>query len=313
MKKWIYILVGILAIFVIIYLSLLRREKGTFSVGVTENFLQLDSASVDRIEFRRFGSRMVLEEEGPQWYVVEPDSYRANNDAVGRFLGLAGHLKVGEIISSNPGKQYWFQVDSLTGTSLDFLSRGRIRASVVIGKTSEDGINGYLRKTGSGDVYLADVDFVRMAQRSINQWRDARLFTFDADQIKDIQWNRARDGFRLMRADSLWELSRYPYDEVTAADTQAAKAYTRTLANMRADNFPFKTQLGGVNLQAGEPLLVITLQDGGQVRLFAAESPGEENRFWVTTDKDKNVFTLYEYNFNMLNKTPEDFLPKPES
>ena len=152
-----------------------------------------------------------------------------------------------------------------------------------------------------------------MAQRSINQWRDTRIFTFDADQIKDIQWNRARDGFRLMRTDSLWELSRYPYDEVTAADTQAAKAYTRTLANMRADNFPFKTQLGGVNLQAGEPLLVITLQDGGQVRLFAAESPGEENRFWVTTDKDKNVFTLYEYNFNMLNKTPEDFLPKPES
>jgi len=312
MKKWIYILVSILAIFVIIYLFLLRKEKGTFSVGVTENFLQLDSASVDRIEFERFNSRMVLQEERPQWYVVEPDTYRANNDAVGRFMGLAGHLKVGEVISSNPGKQYWFQVDSLTGTRVDFLSQGRLLASVVIGKTSEDGINGYLRKTGSDDVYLTGVDFVRMAQRSINQWRDTRIFTFDADQIKDIQWNRARDGFRLMRTDSLWELSRYPYHEVTAADTQAAKAYTRTLANMRADNFPFKNQLGGMNLQAGEPLLVITLQDGDQVRLFAAESPGEENRFWVTTDKDKNVFTLYEYNFNMLNKTPEDFLPKPE-
>jgi hypothetical protein len=313
MRKWIYILVGILAIFVIIYLFLLRKEKTTFSVGVTENFLQLDSASVDRIEFQRFNSRMALQEEKPQWYVVEPDTYRANNDAVGRFLGLAGHLKVGEIISSNPGKQFWFQVDSLTGTKLDFLSRGRSVASVVIGKTSDDGINGYLRKTGSDDVYLTGVDFIRMAQRSINQWRDARIFTFDADQINDIQWDRSKDGFRLMRSDSLWELSRYPYKEVAAADAQAAKAYARTLANMRADNFPFKNQLGGMNLQAGEPLLVITLQDGDQVRLFAAESPGEKNQFWVTTDKDKNVFTLYEYNFNMLNKTPEDFLPKPES
>jgi hypothetical protein len=273
----------------------------------------LDSASVDRIEFRRFGSRMVLEEEGPQWYVVEPDSYRANNDAVGRFLGLAGHLKVGEIISSNPGKQFWFQVDSLTGTSLDFLSQGRLLASVVIGKTSEDGINGYLRKTGSDDVYLADVDFVRMAQRSINQWRDTRLFTFDADQIEEIRWSQGRNGFRLVKADSLWQLSRYPYQDVSAADAQAAKAYARTLADMRADNFPFKTQLGRVDLRAGEPLLVITLQDGSQVRLFALESPGEAKQYWVTTDQYQGVFTLYEYNFKLLNKTAEDFLPRPES
>jgi hypothetical protein len=68
-----------------------------------------------------------------------------------------------------------------------------------------------------------------------------------------------------------------------------------------------------VDLRAGEPLLVITLQDGSQVRLFALESPGEGKPYWITTDQYQSVLTLYEYNFNMLNKTPEDFLPKPES
>jgi hypothetical protein len=220
---------------------------------------------------------------------------------------------VGEMISSNPGKQYWFQVDTLTGTGLDFLSAGHLLASVIIGKTSEDNINGYLRKTTSDDVYLTDANFVRMAQRNINQWRDPRLFTFDGDQINEIQWNQGRIGFRLIRTDSLWELSRYPYQETSAADTQAAKAYARTLADMRADDFPFKSQLSGVDLKAREPLLVITLRDGDQVKLFAVEGPGEGNQYWVATSQDNEVFTLFEYNFKLLNKTPEDFLPKPES
>jgi len=313
MKKWVYILVSILVIFVIIYLLLVRKEKGTFSVGVTENFLQLDSATVDRIEFRRFESKMVLREEKQQWYVVEPDSYRADNDAVGRLLGLAGHLKAGEIISSNPGKQFWFQVDSLTGTGLDFFSGAHRLASVVVGKMSEDGMNGYLRKTDSDDVYLVDVGLIGMAQRSINQWIDRRLFTFDAADIKEIEWSRSENRFRLIRDDSLWQLSRYPYQEALPADAQAANAYARALANMRADNFPFKTQIEGLMLETGEPLLKITLQDGRQVRLFAVESSVQQNQYLVTTDQDKTVLTLYEYNFKLLIRNPEDFQPKPES
>jgi hypothetical protein len=310
MKNPIKILVALLVVFAVVYFLLVHKEKKTFSPGRTENFLALDSAAVDRIEFSKFESKLVLRKVNDMWYMVEPDSHRADNNAVGRLLSLAGRLEVGEIISSNPQKQFWFQVDSLTGTGLDFFSGQEQLASLVIGKTSEDRMNGYLRKSNSDRVYLADVGFIGMAQRSVNEWRDRRIFTFDAQQIKEIESNYEGNRARLVRGDSLWQLSLYPYQETSQADAEAAERYVRTLADLRADDFPFKTQYQGIDFEKGQPVVKVTLGDDREIRLFAVPFTGGENKYLVKTDQDQSVFTLYEYNFKQLTIRPEDLQPK---
>ncbi len=312
MKKPIYVLVGVLVIFLIVYFLLVQKEKKTFSPGKTENFLGLDSAAVDRIELRKFDTKLAFQKENLRWYMVAPDSHRADGDALGRLLSLASRLEAGEIISSNPEKQFWFQIDSLTGTGLNFLHGEDLLASMVLGKTSEDLMNGYLRKAGSADVYLTDAVFVRMAQRSVNQWRDRKIFTFDPEQIEKIELKYEGDRIRLVREDSLWQLGRYPYQETSGADAEAVESYARTLANMRADDLPFKTQFQGIEFERGEPLLKISLEDGREIKLFAVPSPAEEDKYFVKTDEDKSVFTLFDYNFKQLIKKPQDFQPKEE-
>ncbi len=314
MKKPVYLLFGILVIFVIIYFLLVQKERKTFSPGRVENFLQLDSADVERIEFRKFESKLVLHKENQRWYMVEPDSHRADNNAVGRLLSAASRLEVGEIISSNPEKRFWFQVDSLTGTGLDFFSGESRLASLVMGKISDDRMHGYIRKTGSDDVYLAEVGFVRMAQRSVNEWRDRRIFTFESDQVKEIEFAHDKEKFKLFREDTLWRLSRYPYEQTIAADAGAAETYVQTLANIRADDFPFKSQIQGLPLEAGQPIIKLTFRDDREEKLFAVPSmTQEEKRFFVKTDQDRSVFTLLEYNYKRLTKSLEDFQPKEES
>jgi hypothetical protein len=313
MKKTIYLLLGILVVFIILYLLLVQKEKRTFSVGKTENFLDLDSAAVDRIEFSKYGTKLALQKQNQMWYLTEPDVHRAEYNAVGRLLSLSSHLEVGELISSNPEKQYWFQVDTLTGTVLNFFSQEDILASVVLGKISDDRIHAYLRQTSSNDVYLAPVDFIHLTQQSINQWRARRIFTFDAEQIREIEFNYEPKSFKLVKEDTLWQLSRYPYREILQIDLQTAEEYVRTLANMRADNFPFRSQIEGLEFETGEPLLKIILQDGNEVRLFAIKSLAEENQYFVKTDQDRSVFILFEYNFKQLNKKPDDFQSKQES
>ncbi len=310
MKKPIHVLVGLLVVFVVAYFLLMHKEKKAFSPGRTENFLALDSAAVDRIEFRKFESRLVLRKENDMWYMVEPDSHRADNSAVGRLLSLAGRLEVGEIISSNPEKQFWFQVDSLTGTGLDFFAGKDRLASLVMGKMSEDRINGYLRKANSDQVHLADVGFIGMAQRSVNEWRDRRIFTFDAGQIKEIESDYEGNRTKLVRGDSLWQLSRHPYRETSQVDAEAVERYVRTLADMRADDFSFRTQFQGIEFEKSPPIVKVTLQDGRETKLFAVPIPGGENKHLVKTDQDQSVFTLYEYNFKQLPIKPEDLQPK---
>jgi hypothetical protein len=312
MKKSLFILLGFLVIFLIIYFLFVQKEKKIFSPGRTENFLNLDSATVDRIEFRRFQSKLAFQKENQRWYMVSPDSHRADSDAMARLVGLASNLAVGEMISSNPGKQYWFQVDTLTGTGLYFFGGNEILASLIIGKMSDDRMSGYLRKTDSYEVYLTSAEFVQIGQRSIDQWRDRAIFNIDAGQIKEIEWDRDGNKSKLTKEDTLYQVGRYPYQEMSEADSQKVANYVQVLALMKADAFPYKSQLQEIEFDKGKPLLTITLQDETNVRLFVVKTSDEDNKYYVKTDQDNSVFTLFEYNFKQLTKDIEDFLTKEE-
>ncbi len=312
MKKPLYILLGILAIFVLIYFLLVQEEKTTFRPEKVENFLQLDSASVNRFQFTLFDTRLAFEKVGPQWYMVEPDSFRADNRVIGQMLSMASHLEVGEIISTNPDKQFTFQVDSLTGNQLDFYDSENLLASVVIGKISEDLLHAYLRKTDSDEVYLAKGIFNRIAHRKTDLWKDRGIFTFDARQAEEIEF--ARDGrkFRLTKEDTLWQLSRHPYQEVTPADRQAVQDYIETLTNIKADAFATRPEAEAFTLMKPGFELKLTFSDGSQEKFTVAQDRTEDDRYLGKNDRDKNVFVLFEYSFKRLAKSFEDFQPKQE-
>lgn len=313
MKKPTYVLLGSLLLFVIIYFILVQKEKKTFSPGKVENFLQLDSASVNRIEFKKYDTRLVFQKINHQWHMVEPDSYRADKGALGQLLSMTSRLEVGELISSNQEKQFLFQVDTLMGTGINFFAGEKLLASLVIGKLSDDYLHVYLRKTDSDEVYLAPEILNRIANRKITQWRNRAIFIFDPAQVNEIELNQGKDKFKLTRKDTLWQLSQYPYRESSVADGEAVEDYVKTLKEMRADNFAKTPEIEDVDFQKFDLLLKLTFLDGHQERLFATRRDEEDNRYLVKTDQDKSVFILFEHNFKRLAKKFKDFLPKEET
>ncbi|KPL01033.1 MAG: hypothetical protein AMJ91_01980 [candidate division Zixibacteria bacterium SM23_73_3] len=313
MKKPTYVLLGSLLLFVIIYFILVQKEKKTFSPGKVENFLQLDSASVNRIEFKKYDTRLVFQKINQQWHMIEPDSYRADKGALGQLLSMTSRLEVGELISSNQEKQFLFQVDTLMGTGINFVAGEKLLASLVIGKLSDDYLHVYLRKTDSDDVYLAPEILNRIANRKITQWRNRAIFIFDPAQVNEIELNQGKDKFKLTRQDTLWQLSQYPYRESSVADGEAVEDYVKTLKEMRADNFARTPEIEDVDFQKFDLLLKFTFLDGHQERLFATRRDEEDNRYLVKTDQDKSVFILFEHNFKRLAKKFKDFLPKEET
>jgi len=299
-------------VFVIIYLLLIQKEKKTFSPGKVENFLKLDSAQVNRIEFGKFGTKLIFQKTNQQWYMLEPDSFRADNNTIGQLLSVFSHLEVGEKISSNREKQFVFQVDTLTGTRLDFFRGENQLASVVIGKMSSDRLHAYLRKTNSDDVYLVRRHFIRMVKRKIDQWRDRGIFTFDPKHLREIKLSRGKEEFKLTREDTLWQLSLYPYQESFQADSKKTEDYLRTLADMKADEFARKPEIEEIDFKKPQFMLKLTFLDGHEETLFATQKRKEDNRYFVKTDQNKSIFVLFEYTFKRLAKKLEDFQPKEE-
>lgn len=313
MKKPIYFLLGILLIFVIVYLLLIQKEKKTFAPEKMENFLELDSAQVNRIEFQKYGTKLVFRKVKDFWYISQPDSFRADRNAIGQLLSSASHLEAGELISSNREKQVFFQVDSFTGTGLDFFSGEKRLASVVLGKTSSDLLHGYLRKTNSDDVYLVKSLFSRLAERRIDKWRDRIIFPFDPKQIKEMELSLGNEKYKLTKEDTLWRVSLYPYQESYSADGKLVEDYVQSLANMKADDFATKPEIATLDFQKFEFLLAFTFQDGHTEKLFVTRREQTGDRYYVKSDKDNSIFVLFEYNLKRLVKKPDDFRYKKEN
>ena len=312
MKKPLYILLGLLAIFVIVYFLLIQKEKKTFRQEKVENFLQLDSAAVNRFEFNLFDTKLAFEKVGQQWHMTRPDSCRADNRAIEQMLSMATHLEVGEIISSNPEKQFVFQVDTVMGNRLDFFDGENLLASMVIGKMQEDRLHAYLRKTDSDDVYLAKGLFSSIANRRLDLWKDRSLFVLDPKKASEIELSHDQNKFRLTKEDTLWLVSAHPFQESLPADGGAVEEYLGTLAGMKLDEFVKAFQSAGVSFNEPQLELKLILPDGEQETVVAVAQGGEESRYFVKTDRDKNIFFLYEFNFKRITKTFEDFLPEEE-
>jgi hypothetical protein len=312
MKKPLYLLLGLLAIFVIVYLLLIQKEKKTFRQEKVENFLQLDSAAVNRFEFNLFDTKLAFEKVDQQWYMTRPDSCRADNRAIEQMLSMATHLEVGEIISSNPEKQFVFQVDTLMGNRLDFFDGQNLLASMVIGKMQEDRLHAYLRKTDSDDVYLAKGLFSHIANRRLDLWKDRSLLVLDPKQASHIELDQNGKKFRLTKEDTLWFASAHPYQESVPADGGTVDDYIETLANMKIDDFVRAFQYGEISFDRPKLELMLTFPGGEQEKVAAVAGGGEESRYYVKTDRDKNVFILYEFNFKRIVRAFEDFLPEEE-
>ncbi len=312
MKKPLYILLGILAVFVIVYFLLVQKEKKTFRPEKVENFLQLDSAAVNRFEFNLFDTKLAFEKVDQQWYMRRPDSCRADNRAIEQMLSMASHLEVGEVISSNPDKQFVFQVDTLMGNRLDFFDGENLLASMVIGKMQEDFLHAYLRKTDSDDVYLAKGLFSGIANRRLDLWKERSLLVLDPKQASEIELSQDQKKFRLSREDTLWLLSAHPYQESFPADGEVVEDYLETLSSIKADEFVRGSRMHGVNFKTPQLELMLTFSDGQQEKLLAIDESGDGSRYFVKTDQDRNVFILYEFNFKRIAKTLQDFQPKEE-
>jgi hypothetical protein len=307
MKKPVLILLGILLLFLIVYFFLIQKERKTFAPVNAKSFLTLDSAGVDKIEFSKFDTKMVLQKFGENWFMVEPDSFRADDKTIGQLLSAVSHLEVGEMISSNPQKQSFFQVDNFTGTTISFFTPTGLQASLVVGKTSGDFLHTYLRKANSDQVYLGSGILSSIIQKNTEEWKDRSIFAFDPGRIKELEFGDKDERFRLIKSDSLWNLSLSPYRESTKANQAAVNDYLLTLSNIKGDAMAKRPEVAQLDFGKPEFELTVTLSDGRTVKLLVAQIYSGADRYYAKTDQAANVFVLYEYTFKRLNKKPADF------
>ena len=291
MKRNTWILLAVLALLAVVTILVLNRPGEQSSPGFLEEpLVRFDSAAVDRLEITSAQGRVVLARQGSRWMVEEPLSAPADEAVIGTAIGKSASILLKSLVSSNPQKQFLFQVDS-TATLVRIFDHGTERAAFRVGKLGTSYRDTYVRREGSDDVYLADGVLTYVFAKPTRDWRDKSIFRTDQAAIQSVDFRYGDTTFTLTKADTLWLLNGSPTVETTVT------SFLTSLANFQADAFVDSA----VALKAAEAQIHV----GSTTLDFFRTST---DKYTVRSSSSPQLFEIYNWRANQILKRARDFV-----
>lgn len=293
MKKNTYTLLGILAVLVVVAIFLMNRPGETNISAENSSFLiPVDSLAVDKIELNSPKGKVTLEKKGSEWFLTDPVNYRADQASVASVINQSKHLIVKEIVSSNPGKQSIFQVDS-TGTAVTIYQNGRQHAQFVVGKPGQNYSETYVRKERSNDVVVVQGALTYSFNKAAKDWRDKTVSNVPKETIKEIAYQYSGEKFSLVMKDSVWMIGN---DKAKSAEVTSLLS---AVSNIQADDFIDTTI-------SPAPKIAATITVGGvQIRLSEAK---EKDNYYAQTSNSPQWYELQGWRAKQILKHKKDLI-----
>jgi hypothetical protein len=293
MKKNSLILVATLLILGLAAYLVMQQPGETSSTGDDgEKLASYDSAAVDKIEIHSPAGAITLANEAGTWMVIAPTRHRADGSAVASAIGRGRNVRLTGLVSTNPGKQGVFQVDSL-GTRVLVYEHGTLKAGFVIGKPGPSWTETYVRRDGSTDVYLGEGPLSYLYAKSLKDWRDRTILREAEGTVKTIRYQYGDTVFALQFRDSLWTV-----DDQRANDA-TVRGVVSSLSNLQADDF-----IDTLYTPSRGPAAVVTVGTR-QVRFYFDRAAG---RYAVQASQDPQWFEIQSWKGDQVLKRRKEFL-----
>ncbi|MBU1471987.1 MAG: DUF4340 domain-containing protein [candidate division Zixibacteria bacterium] len=309
MKKQ-YLSILILIVLVAAYFAVQHRETSIIGPKGSSEFLDIDTATVNKISMRRLGAAVTLTRAAGIWYVArDENAYKADASAINQIVTAIADIQVGNVISDNPGNQIKFQVDTLTGSTVELYSGDRLVAGLVVGKMSSDFGHTYVRRIGSENVYLATGMLTHQFTRAPDDWRDHTVIEVPQDDVVSIEIKSGKEHYQVVRSDSIWQLSRFPFSETIDGDQDRIGRLLSTVCQLDASGFATPYDTTEYDFADVQSIWSITLSDGSATLLEAAVPIGDSKRHFMRVSGDETIFILPDNVWSEIAKSIDDLLP----
>jgi hypothetical protein len=303
MKRNLLILAGLVLLLWGAWYIYHAEEKSQLSVRERRDFFKADSLTVDSIAVR-YGTWTHLARRGGRWVVIFPEwQTDAAPNTLRDVFKFTNEMVLENLISTRAEKHRSFNVDSSTGTVLQFFSGGMPEAEFVMGKAGADFNHTYIRQLQSDSVYLARGDFQRVFRRVPTDWGSRVIFQVDSSQLASVRWI-SRDGeVRVSRGESgEWLVFKDRGQDGLPVDTTIFNVRLRHLCPLTIDTYA--SDGTGVAAQTDNPYLQLILdtRDGrADTLLWNHPSESDMRMFAFRPGRPKPLFIFYKGSYDRLN------------
>ena len=268
-------------------------------------FPELQADKVKKLEIKKSDkSTITLKNKDSVWYVVDKEEYPADPQAVDESIKKLQGLKKLNVVSTKKDKHGLFEVKEGMGMEVSaFGPEDKKVADLLIGKNGPDLFSTYIRRAESDEVFLVGEYLKGPFEREVNNWRDKRMFEFNADAVSELTIAH-KDEVIAMSKDTKgeWQLEK-PVSGI--GDKDKVQEVLRTLSALRASDFADEAATKDSGLGTPEYQISVKLADGSKKTLSVGNKK-DEQFFFAKSDGKNYVYLLHKSLMEKLTPTVKD-------
>lgn len=189
-----YIILGIVIVVCVAYLTLYNKDRTRYTLPSPP---PIDREALSAVAITRGDTTLRLERKGDRWY-IEPGGYSADKDRVSAMLEAFRGLTLTALVSESGSFGRYGLDDAGKITVNAWVGKDLVR-SVDIGDTASTRQHTFVKFPGDGNVYHARGNLKNLFEKSRDDLRDKRVFSFSQSDIRRIRITAGRAARELVR------------------------------------------------------------------------------------------------------------------
>jgi hypothetical protein len=223
MKKE-YVILAIVIIALVLYLALRKSDRTYYELP---EFTEFASEQISRIELKSSDSKLELIKKDDRW-VVGTKEYPADGKKVADILSLLQDLKVTELVSQS-ASYVRYGISDDKKITVKAWAGSQLEREVDVGKVADTYGHTFIKLPEDKSVYLAEGNFRRNVEVSLDDVRDKQVLIFDENDITEIHIQSGQQTLALNKKEMAERSSDSLEERAGTGDEEETKTEIKTV------------------------------------------------------------------------------------
>jgi hypothetical protein len=287
------------------------RETPRIETSVVEKIFSLDSKHVQSVTFRpRDGEVVTCRREGETWTILEPRKLRADPNTFSSFLSSLTTASVDEVVDPHPANLKDFGLDPPAFRLEVSTDAKPEKLTLLLGDETPTGGGIYAQVAGNPRVVTLASYLKSSLEKKLDDLRDKRAVTLDADQLQRIEVQSKGKSYTLVKnPEGVWDLVLPP---PVRADRFSVDGLVSQLRNLSMQTIVAEDKKKTESYGFAAPELRVQLSGpgGNQTLVLGKKEKKDGNRYFAMNSALAPVFSLGSDFLAQFQKDPADLRAK---
>jgi hypothetical protein len=294
----------------LLYWSEHRKEDNTSKVSadVPPSILKLDQSAITKLEVKKKGAPPVLltKAESGNWQITEPKPLAADQSAVSGMLSTLSLLNSERLVEENAADLKRYGLDQ-PSVEVEISEKTNQSKNLLIGDDTPTGGAVYAMLAGRPHVYTIATFNKNSVDKGLNELRDKRLFTIDADKVSRIELRHGGQDIEFGRDKDEWQILK---PKPMRADSSQVSELVQKLADARMEipSADIGDKLATSSFASGIPLATAKVTDASGTKQIEVRKNKDD--YYAKSSMVDGVYKIGADLGHSLDKKLEDFRNK---